>query len=90
MSPSPDDLIEIRDSPKHIKDDNNATENNMMDKSGFDHSMQAARYVTIQSVEDEVFTNKVAEDEYMKLSKVGKMFIIRVVRDFISCRHNLI
>jgi len=82
MSPPPEDIIEIRDSPKHTMDDKNATEKNMMDKSGFDNSMQAARYVTIKSVEDEVFTDKVAQDEYEKLSKVGKMIIIRVVRDF--------
>ena len=81
MSPPPEDIIEIGDRPKHTMDDNNPTENNMMDKSGFDHSMQAARYVTIKSVEDEVFTDKVAQDEYEKLSKVGKMVIIRVVRD---------
>ena len=83
MSPTPEDIIEIRDSPKHTIDDNNLTEKNMTDKKGFDHSMQAARYVTIQSVEDEVFTDKVAQHEYEKLSKVGKMVIIRVVRVFL-------
>ena len=82
MSPPPEDIIEIRDSPKHTMDNNNATEKNMTNKKGLDHSMQAARYVTIQSVEDEVFTDKVVQDKYEKLSKVGKMVIIRVVRDF--------
>ena len=82
MSPPPEDIIEISDSPKHTMDDNNLMEKNVMDKSGFDHSMQAARYVTIKSVEDEVFTDKIAQDEYRKLAKVGKVFIIRVARDF--------
>ena len=82
MSPPPEDIIEISDIPKHTTIDKNATEKNMMDKSRLDNSMQAARYVTIKSVEDEVFTDKVAQDEYEKLSKVGKMVNIRVARDF--------
>ena len=82
MSPPLEDIIEIKDSPKHTMDNENSTGKNMMDKSGFDHSMQATRYVTIKSVEDEVFTDEVAQDEYEKLSKVGKMVNIRVVRDF--------